>query len=175
MDIETLEQFASSNNVSLSNIKQMIITQENKEVEEKYLAQYKANEKYLGRYFCWSISPREGMFPVMKQFYKVISTRTREPYEVYCLTFQEHPTYWFEYQAHRVHYKGDYYLGEFDFKSFHVESMTIPTLGQMNEIDESLWNYHANSYLRELLDMKWYEDHWRYGGKLPGDDKWRVK
>lgn len=174
MDIEKLKQFAEENNTTLLQIEQIIKQQDIEERNEKYREQYKMNQIYLGRYFKRKINPHYGMFPEMDRFYKVISYRTLDYREVECLVFDEHPTYWFEFSEY-PNFHSKYYVGEFEFDSFIVEDIDVNALKDMKEIKEGEWLYQAHAYLNEMLDMKWVEDHYRYGGKLPSDMDWEIK
>jgi hypothetical protein len=91
------------------------------------------------------------------------------------LIFDEHPTYWFDYQAHKANFAGDYYLGHFEFQSFHTDSIMVTTLQSMTEISPEEFEIYAYNYSKELLNTEWLPDHYRYGGKLPTDPDWPEK
>ena len=107
------------------------------------------------------------MFPQMCRYYYVISARSHSQYEVEALYFDEHPTYWFNEKT-RI-------LGEYDFYSFEVKSISYNLIKSFKEISESEFLAAAKSYFNEMLLMKWPEDHWRWSNKLPNDPEWKQK
>lgn len=143
--------------------------------ETEMAKQVNANKPLVGKCFCKNIEPRHSMFPPMKRFYQIISNRSENEYRVECLVFDEHPTYWFKYQAHKAGFSGDFYLGSFEFEGFRTESKMAKNFTDMTEITKEEFNEHARLYLNELLETRWVPDHYRYGGKLPTDPDWPQK
>lgn len=170
-----IQKIVKERNISLGDLISISKECMRAEQEDKIKNKVSENEKYVGRCFCVDTKPRSGMFPKMKRFIKVISERSSSEHRVECLTFTEHPTYWFEYQSHLAGFAGDYYLGNFEFKSFEVRDIMINELDSMQEISSAAFDKHARKYLEELLSTKWYPDHYRYGGILPTDPAWPKK
>lgn len=170
--LSDLQKFAKEHNMSVNDIVSEIKHKERAHDETEMAKKVKANEHLVGKCFCKTVEPRHSMFPVMKRFYKVVSNRSENEYRVECLVFDEHPTYWFKYQAHKIGFSGDFYLGSFEFEAFRTESKMAKDFARMNEISEEEFNEHAREYLNELLETKWIPDHYRYGGKLPTDPDW---
>lgn len=170
--LSDLQRFAEEHNVSVKDIVLEVKHKEKVHNETEMAEKVKANEQLVGKCFYKTIEPRHSMFPAMKRFYKVISNRSENEYRVECLVFDEHPTYWFKYQAHKIGFSGDFYLGSFEFEAFRTESKMAKDFVNITEISEEEFNEHAREYLNELLETKWIPDHYRYGGKLPTDPDW---
>ena len=130
------------------------------------------NKDLVGRCFYRYESP--GLFPKMKKYYKIISYQSTNEYRVECLTFYEHPTYWFNYKSHLAQQPGDYYLGSFDFSTFRVEDEMARYFLNEDFIEISLDEYNEAiiSHAKELVEMPWCANHYRYGNKLPTDPDW---
>ena len=176
MDIkEELKSIAKSHDMSLSEMIEELRSIKRKDEELQYKEDVKKNEELIGKCFYELTEPRSGMFPQMKRFYKVISNRSSYSNRIECLVFDAHPTYWFEYQFHLKGMSGDYFFGDFEFESFHTEDVLVNELNHMIEISQKKFDEAAKKYLDELLDTKWYADHYRYGGVLPTDPKWPKK
>ena len=144
------------------------------DAEMAIIQRTKENSKYMGKCYIGKTCPRSGLFPEMKKFYKVVGIQSCDEYSVECLTFYEHPIYWFQYRDHAVHIPGDYYLGNFDFSSFQVQHAKTSLLDGLEECTAEEYAYYATKYVAELLDMPWETNHYRYGGKLPADEGWKV-
>ena len=143
------------------------------DAEKAIIQKTKENSKYMGKCYIGKTRPRSGLFPEMKKFYKVIGIQSSNEYSVECLTFDEHPVYWFNYKDHVARIPGDYYLGNFDFSSFEVQDVRTSLLAGLEECTATEYAYYATQYLAELLDMPWVANHYRYGGKLPTDEGWK--
>lgn len=131
-----------------------------------------SHKQLVGKCYQHILSPRDGVFPKMKRFVKVLSHQSNSEYEVECLEFFEHPTYWFEYNSMTSGKPGDYYLGSFDFSSFEVYSEYISDIELLKEITEEEFNAHAIQYVQEMLKMPWIAEHYRFGNKMPGEEGW---
>lgn len=163
---------AEKHGISTEDILYQLKHEQRLKYETEMAEKVKDNKNLIGRYFYAEIEPRHTMFPKMKRFYKVLSARSENEYRVECLIFNEHPAYWFEYQAHKAGFAGDYYLGHFEFNSFTVDSIMANSFKMMTEITKEEFDEHARQYLEEMLEMNWVADHYRYGGKLPNDPDW---
>lgn len=170
--LSKLKKLAKENNIELKDILAELKQEERLHSETKMVEQVEANKPLVGKCFYKTVEPRHSMFPHMKRFYQVLSNRSENEYRVECLVFDEHPTYWFKYQAHKAGFSGDFYLGNFEFESFHTESRMANSFINMTEITKEEFDEHARKYLDEILNTHWVCDHYRYGGKLPTDPDW---
>ncbi len=144
-----------------------------------------SHKEYVGKCYYKEVQPKNGMFPSMKKYYKIISERGSNEYRISALTFYEHPFYWFEYNSHKIAYPGDYFLGEYDFNGIDVEDFgafcytgnggSSIEINELTEISLEEYNLAMNKYIKELQEMEWPSDHWRYGRKLPSDPEWERK
>lgn len=141
--------------------------------EEKIIERMSENKQYVGR--CYYKETKPNLFPKMNQYYKIISARGRNEYRIPVLTFYEHPTYWFEYESHRVHMPGDYYLGKYEFDSIEVDDVLRSDLSLFTEISNEEYNAAMDNYIKELKEMEWPADHYRYCSKLPSDPGWKTE
>jgi len=128
-----------------------------------------SHKDMIGKCFIEKIKPE--LFPEMLRFYKVISNQSSNECFLECLIFDEHPTYWFDYQAEPA--VGSWYLGNFDFESFHTEDVFISDLEKMREIGIDQYNQAMMDYTKELVNLPWYAEHYRYGNKWPTDPEWK--
>ena len=130
------------------------------------------NKDFVGKCFYRYESP--GLFPKMKKYYKIISYQSTNEYRVECLTFYEHPTYWFNHKFHLAPQPGDNYLGSFDFNSYKVENEMAHYFLNKDFIEISLYEYNVAliSHAKELAKMPWGTNHYRYRNKLPIDPDW---
>lgn len=126
----------------------------------------------VGKCFVYMMGEERSIFPPMKKHIKVISARSTNEFRVECLVFEEHPTYWFDYQAHVDAKPGDFFLGHFKFQSIMVESILAETIAGMDEESEEDFDSALMGYAEELKDMQWFCDNYRHGGKLPSDKDW---
>jgi hypothetical protein len=141
-----------------------------KDTEHKRIIQKaKENKKYVGKCYVMRTKPRSGMFPEMNRYYKIISCQSSNEYHVEALAFDEHPTYFFNYQ-------GNHFCGNFSFEGFNIEDIFVQTLiNSLKEISEEEYWAAAGKYLSELREMTWYANHYRCGGKLPTDPGWAIE
>lgn len=172
--LNKLKELSDNNDMSLDELSRLIKEESRKEGEDVLKQKVKENENYIGKCFYRIINKERGMFPEMRKFYLVLSNRSNNEYRVECLTFKEFPTYWFEYQAHKIGCIGDYYLGSFEFESFKTESIMASSLKTMTEISKEEFDKYAKDYLDKLLNLEWIEDHYRWGGILPDNPKWKI-
>lgn len=172
--LNKLKELSKENNISLNDMSRLLGNESKKEQEEQLRDKVNDNKDLVGRYFYRLGHPRSKMFPEMKKFYRVLSNRSENEYRVECLTFYEHPTYWFDYNAHKIGFPGDYYLGNFEFESFVVDSFMAKDIRSLTEISKEEFDSYAKKYLDELLNLEWLEDHYRWGGVLPKDEKWKI-
>ena len=158
--------------------KQKILAELRKVSEEKYNSQIRENvnakRKDVGKCYCEDKRPKNGMFPKMKKYYKIISERSNNDNYVSALIFYEHPLYWFDYKSSAIGRPGDYFLGNFDFYGFYVDDIWNRTLNTMEEITNDEYNTAARKHTDELLGLNWSADHYRFGGKLPTDQDWEI-
>lgn len=142
-----------------------------------------AHDYIVGKCFKIKEAPTNGLFPEMYKYYKVISSRSINQYRATALTFWEHPFYWFDYQASKIGSAGDYYFGYFDFESIEAEDVpffcnngvnTIQ-LDYFTEITQEEYDAAMDNYIKELKEMPWTPDHYRFGNKLPTDKNWKQK
>lgn len=171
--LQQIENIAKTNNKSLCDIRNILDTELRDVRNRKIQEMAEANKNLVGKCFVYETEPRHGMFPRMKRYCKVLSHRSENEYRVECLMFYEHPFYWYDQKAHKIQQPGDWYLGEFDFDSFVVESIMAKTIMQrMTEISQKEYDEAAMRYTKALLEIPWCEEHYRFGGKLPIDDSW---
>ena len=175
--IKKLKNFCKYNNVEFDDLL-IEIRHEQKEQENKEMREAAARNKQLvGKCFRRRVKPRSGMFPEMYRYYKVVSEQAVNSCCVSCLTFDEEPYYWFEYQAHKAGFPGDFFLGEFDFTPICVKSKLLTTfrLTGVEEISEDEFNTALSCLGQKIAEMPWSAEHYRYGGKLPTDEGWIKK
>lgn len=170
--LSEIQKLTETYNISMNDLLRDLKEESRFNHETQIAEKVKANKPLVGKCFYKTLEPRHSMFPPMKRFYYIISNRSENEYRVECLIFDEHPTYWFHYQAHKAGFSGDFYLGNFEFDGFHTDSQMINELETMTEITKEEFDEHAQKYLNELLETKWVPDHYRYGGKLPTDPDW---
>ena len=170
--LNEINKLAENFGISTEDILYQLKHEQRLKYETEMAEKVEHNKNLTDRYFYTEVEPMHTMFPKMKRFYHVLSARSENEYRVECLMFNEHPAYWFEYQAHKADFAGDYYLGHFEFESFTVDSIMANSFSHMTEITKEEFDEHARRYLGEMLEMKWVADHYRYGGKLPSDPDW---
>lgn len=158
--------------------KQKILTalrKTNQEKEDTTIREnVNANRKYVGKCYCEDRCSKNGMFPIMRKYYKIISERATYDNYVSALIFYEHPLYWFDYKCSAIGRPGDYFLGNFDFYGFYVDDILTQKLSVMEEITNDEFNSAARKHTDELLGLNWSADHYRFGGKLPTDSDWEI-
>lgn len=121
------------------------------DVNSKIKESIKENEKYLGKYF----KIPTHIHCSDNKYLKVISATSVNVYNVECLFFDEHPTYWFDYQNSKSGTTGDYCLGAFDFDSVTVKSFHIKDLEQFQEITKEEFDNALRNYIEELIELEW--------------------
>jgi len=173
--LNKLNKFCDENNVKVEDLIRNIRQAEYKKEEISLKDKVNSYKNLVGKCYRRLVKPHSGMFPEMYRYYKVISERADSEYEVSCLIFDEAPTYWFEYQAHRVGMIGDYFLGEFEFEPIKVEGVRIDKLKNMEEISSNIFKHNLNLLGNKIAELPWYADHYRFGGKLPTDEGWERK
>lgn len=162
--------------------------QEEQEAREQQLRDaIEAHQEYVGKCYRRTVRPRSGMFPSIYKYAKIVSSRAENQYHMTALTFVEHPLYWFEYQSHKMHFEGDYYLGNFDM----VGGIQLESIGffcndlshrgfrqqieRWEEISIEDYNAAMDTYVRELQCSDFVADHYRYGGVMPSSAQWKFK
>ena len=170
--LNKLKDFSKDNDLSLNELISIINSEYHKESEHEIKEKVAENKDLVGK--CFYTIHKVSMFSEMKQFYLVLSNRSSNEYRVECLTFYEHPTYWFCYNSHKIKVPGDHYLGNFKFDSFKTDSFLASNIRKYTEISREEFNSYAKKYLDELLNTNWIEDHYRWGGILPTDEKWKI-
>lgn len=154
--------------------------------EEKMRAVVAEHAGLIGKCFKARVKPHLGMFPKMWRYYKIINVRAENEYCVSALRFDEYPTYWFDYQDSKINRAGDYYFGNYNFNSIIVEDFPfycydlneeerIRIRDKLIEISPSEYNAAMILYINRLQEMEWPADHYRFGGKKPGDPDWEKK
>lgn len=171
--LKQIQDLARKNNMDIEDLVSSINEAKSEEDELLLRKNAEQNRHLVGKYYVSETKQSSSMFPKMKQFYHVLTNRSSSEYMVECLTFKEHPAYWFEYQIHKKDFPGDGYLGEYEFESFETMGISAKDLETMTEISKEEFDKAAKNYLEELLDLNWYTDHYRFGGKLPTDLDWK--
>ena len=172
--VSKLKEFANENNISLEDLSGMLRVEATNEINGKIRENVAKNKDLVGKCFYTTVKKPSHMFPEMRKFFLVLSNRSNNEYRVECLTFYEHPTYWFEYNMHKASYPGDFYLGHFEFDGFETDSYLASNIRSYQEISKDEFNLRAKKYLNELLSLNWIEDHYRWGGVFPQDEKWKI-
>lgn len=142
------------------------------EKRNKLIKDVEKNKYLVGKCFIHKVDN-----PLSREMYrytKVISNRSKNRYTVECLEFDEHPLYWYEYNSSVVQHPENYYLGHFDLDTIKTNSVFIKDFEKYDYIEITLEEYNTamRKHIEELINLKWYEDHCRFGGKLPIDDDW---
>ena len=170
----------------LNDLMQKIKHQTRVKEEERMRAVVAEHAGLIGKCFKARVKPHLGMFPKMWRYYKIINVRAENEYCVSALRFDEYPTYWFDYQDSKINRAGDYYFGNYNFNSIIVEDFPfycydlneeerIRIRDKLIEISPSEYNAAMILYINRLQEMEWPADHYRFGGKKPGDPDWEKK
>lgn len=170
----------------LNDLMQEIKHQTRVKEEERIRAAVAEHAGLVGKCFKARIKPHAGMSPEMWRYYKIISARAENEYRVSALRFDEYPTYWFNYKSSKIGRAGDYYFGHYDFDSIIIEDFPfycydlhgkgyIKVGDGLTEISLSEYNTAMILYIDRLQEMKWPADHYRFGGKKPGDPDWEKE
>ena len=170
-----LNDFLLENHMTESDLRCYLESISKNRAKERMEDQVKKNKHLEGKFFVKQLDGKGTMFPPMNRYYKVLSARSENEYRVECLIFNEHPTYWFQYQSTKVGNPGDYYLGRFEFESFSIDSIMASEFDVLREISTKEFNEAANKYLKELLTLNFVNEHYRMGGKFPSDNDWPTK
>lgn len=165
-----LNDFLLENHMSETDLKIYLDDMSKNRAETRIKDKVNQHTYLEGRCFVKKLDGKGTMFPPMHRYYKVLSARSSNEYRLECLIFDEHPTYWFEYQTTKC--AGDYYLGSFEFESFIVDSIMANEIEMMREIPTKEFNEAAKHYLEELLNLKFVNEHYRFGNKFPIDTDW---
>lgn len=184
---ELIKEIKSLTKDEIYEIRDALDKAENGKKEEKLRAAVKEHRRYVGKCYKKRVKPCSKMFPEMWRYYKVISERSENEYHMEVLTFDERPTYWFEYQSHYQSHKGYLagdFLGGFDFSGIHVTNYPlfcfnhdrdVPgtyIIDTLTEISIDEYNRAMDNYVKELQGLTWYADHCRFGNTLPTDPDW---
>lgn len=170
----------------LNDLMQEIKHQTRVKEEERMRAAVAEHTGLVGKCFKARIKPHAGMFPEMWRYYKIINARAENEYRVSALRFDEYPTYWFNYKTSKTGRAGDYYFGYYDFDSIIIEDFPfycydlhgkgyIKVGDRLTEISLSEYNTAMILYIDRLQEMEWPADHYRLGGKKPGDPDWEKE
>ncbi len=174
-----LDELCENYGIKLEDIVHMIRDKEKQKAEKELRDKVEGNKYLVGKTYREKVKPDHGMFPEMYRYYKVVSERSDDSGFVSCLIFDEMPYYWFEYQAHKIHMTGDYYLGSFEFTPIWVDNIRVKNavrqkgIEDIEEIDADLFNSKMDILVAGIKEMRWEADHYRYGGKLPNDKDWK--
>lgn len=183
IDIEKILELPTD---ELNDLIQEVKHQTRVKEEEKMRAAVAEHTELVGKCFKMRVKPHSDMFPEMWRYYKIISTRAENEYRVSALRFDEYPTYWFDYQASKIGRVGDFYFGHYDFDSIIVEDFPfycydlkgkghIKVGDRLTEISLSEYNAAMILYIDRLQKIGWPADHYRFGGKKPGDSDWEKE
>ena len=167
----------------LNDLMQEIKHQTRVKEEERMRVAVTEHVKLVGKCFKVRVKPHAGMFPEMWRYYKIINARAENEYRVSALRFDEYPTYWFNYRTSKIGCVEDYYFGCYNFDSVIVEDFPfycynlhrkgyIKIGDRLTEISLSEYNTAMILYIDRLQEMRWPTDHYRFGGKKPGDPNW---
>ncbi len=176
---EELNKLCENYDIRIKDLVHMLNGEEKQKEEQELRDKVAKNSHLVGKTYREKITPYHGMFPEMYRYYKVISERSLDSASVSCLIFDEKPHYWFEYQAHKLHFTGDYHLGEFYFSPIWIDSVRVKnTIGakgieSLEEIDAELFDSEMDKLVAMIKEIDWVADHYRFGGKLPGDEGWK--
>lgn len=173
--LRDLDTICAKYDVKKSTISSFIEQLSEDEYMEKMEIEIEKNKQYVGKTYRIKTKPINPMFPNMYRYVKVVSERGSWSGCVSCLVFDEKPYYWFEYQAHKLHQSGDYYLGNYEFESFYVEEIRPTDLKKYEEIDNATYKQAMLSFVENLNDLEWTADHYRAGGVMPDDPKWKEE
>ena len=140
-----------------------------------------SHKSYVGKCYCGEETLNFSMTPKMKKYYKIISERASNQYEMSALIFYEHPFYWFDYQDHKFGLPGNWYLGNYVFDGIQVENFGAfcvsnrinNNIFDLTPISLDEYNAAMDKYIEELQNMEWPADHYRFGNKLPSDPDWK--
>lgn len=170
-----------------------------KKNEEIKAQAQKFESEYVGRCYKTQVCPRSGVFPSMWRYYKILNFRYQgNPYYAECLMFDEYPLYWFNYQAHKYSYAGDYFLGTTDFEGIHVDAIPflcnnvshinmhehIEHFGDISvgkykelftEISLDEYNQAMDTYVNRLKKLHFTTNHARSCDRKPGDPGWEKE
>ena len=142
--------------------------------EKELKTTIKSHKTFIGK--CYKkYYEKNGMFPPMWRYFKVIGNRGSNEYHLPMLTFQEYPVYWFNYKASKIGNPGDYYLGHYDFEGIQIEDYGYFCSGWNKgfiEISNEEYNKAMNLYIQRLQELEWPADHYKWGNKKPGDEGW---
>ena len=132
----------------------------------------KTYEPFLGKCYC-ELTDDDEMFPPMYKYLKVVNV-VRGKERVECLVFYEHPTYWFDYDTFNSSQTLSYKTGKFEFTSVEVEPVDTWYFANpyVKEITPEQYGQAMERYYKELIEMPWYTEHYRFGGVFPSDPKW---
>lgn len=167
--IDTILKLSKEDLIALTQaIKYQIKEQEELELR----AAIRSHIKLVGKCYKTRVKPKDGLFPEMWKYYKIISERASSEYCVSALTFNEFPVYWFNYQMSKTFRVGDYYCGEYDFESIIIENLNLYNDNDFIEISLKEYNEAMNLYIKRLQMLNWPADHYRLSGALPGEEKW---
>ena len=170
----------------LNDLMQEIKHQTRVKEEERMRAAVAEHAGLVGKCFKARIKPHADMFSEMWRYYKIISARAENEYCVSVLRFDEYPTYWFNYKASKIGRAGDYYVGNYDVDSIIIEDFPfycydlhgkgyIKVGDRLTEISLSEYNTAMILYIDRLQEMEWPADHYKFGGKKPGDPDWEKE
>ena len=171
---EQFKEWCEEHGANPMTISDEIIKENDQKCRRRLRKVIDGNVSLVGKCFKQKTCPYEGMFPEMWKYYKVISNYAMNEHEVSCLMFDEHPWYWFNYIDPK------YYKGFFDFDGITVDSVRIGSnifidgIEDFVEITTEEFNKALNSYCKELTQLNWIPNHYRYGDKLPIDKDWEV-
>lgn len=174
--LEEVLKVLHENNVSARDLKHYLEEAVKTDADKELRQKVEANRYLEGKCFVCTTEV-DPMFPPMKRYLKVISAQACTEYRVSVLTFPEHPFYWFDYKSSKIGNAGDYFLGNFDFTGIEVTDIMIdnlftPSLKNFSEISLDEYNEALLQFTKELIELPWTADHYRFGNKLPTDPEW---
>ena len=172
--LEDINKIYTEYNAEYSDIKNALDSLTIKERYENIIKESKKNNDLVGK--CFKTISKPELFPAMYKYYKVLSSQSYSQYNVECLTFYEHPTYWFDYSVER----GNYFSGNFELMSVKTEDCLAKHIrndglivNKFEEISLEEFNNAMRKHFEELISMEWTANHERTCNMLPTDPRWK--
>lgn len=171
--LEDINKIYTKYNAEYSDIKNALDSLTIKERYENIIKKSEENIDLVGR--CFKKWSKPDLFPEMYKYYKVLSHQSYDQYHVECLTFYEHPTYWFDYVGER----GNYYSGNFELISVEAEDYNAKYIRdgyigvKFEEISLEEYNAAMRKHIEELISLEWTANHARTCNMLPTDPRWK--
>ena len=179
--LNDVEKLYNKYSIDYDGIKNAIDNLARKERHNEIINKTRENLDLVGK--CYKLYMGHSRFPDMYKYYKVLSIQSENEYRVECLTFYEHPTYWFDTKLSIIGVPGNGYLGNFELYTVEVESIMAKDLRnkeyswnhsrKFEEISLEEYNVALRKHYEELINAEWITDHARTCDTLPTDPKWK--